>query len=345
MTRTRCSHFIFLTRAETAIIKHFIVLLFLIIGLPNKAWAPFEYRHAIDDPLGRQSSRVFNVYGEYSVRGVKVHLPSVRRMFNTGVKQMAGTDDLSAAWREFIHDDDIVALKFTQIGAKGLGTNRDVAAALLQSLYEAGFKPENFMLVGLEDLPDEAEGTIPYRYGWQEQPVDFGSDTDHLPLWLNDVTAIINIPSIMDDNIIGLHAALANLTLPIVKSPAKLYEHMIMGRGNMGDPFIPEIYELPQIRGKVRLHIANSLRILYYGGPRVKQTYVHERGELIFSTDPVALDKVALELLKTARRDLMMPPNVDINIRAPYLKTAQAMGLGYYDLNFIEYKRIPHEDY
>ena len=200
------------------------------------------------------------------------------------------------------------------------------------------------MIVGLDNLPDEAQGTRPWKYGWQEKKVNFGSDSDYLPCWLNEVTAIINIPSIMDDNVIGLRAAIANLTLSLIKSPAKLYKYIDPRKGNFGDPFLAEIYNLPQIRGKVRLHIANGLRILYYGGPVVKQSYVYEHSSLIFSTDPVSLDRVALELIRRAGSEKHLPDHLNRNIVAPYLITAQALGLGYYDLenNFIQYKRIRH---
>ena len=144
----------------------------------------------------------------------------------------------------------------------------------------------------------------------------------------------------MDDNVIGLRCAMANLTWPLIKSPARFYKYMTKAKGNQGDPFIPEIYSLPQIRGKVRLHIANGLRVAYHGGPVVVQSYIHNEGILIFSTDPVALDRRALELIKTQRKEYKMPRDIDLDIKAPYLKTAEAMGIGYEDQNYIFYRKV-----
>jgi|GEM_PF-811563 len=313
-----------------------VTALVIIMGRGAGAEESYQYRQAIDDPLGRQKAKVVEVYGEYAVRGTKVHKSSTRRMFNTGVKRLSGHDNLGDAWREFIHDDDVVALKFTHVGAKEMAINTEVSGALLESLYRAGFKPKNFMLVGLDELPEQAKDTIPWQYGWQKKPVDFGSDQDYLAQWLEEVTAIVNVCSIMDDNIIGLRGAMANLTWPLIKSPARLYK-------NHGDPFIPEIYSLPQIRGKVRLHIALGLRILYQGGPEVRQTYIDERKTLLLSRDPVALDRVGLSLIRKFRRTLPMPENVSINISADYLDTAFSLGLGYNNLHFIDYQRLPHE--
>ena len=306
----------------------------MLMGRPCSA--PYQFQRAIDDPFGTQKAQVFEVYGVYAVRGTKLHMASIRRMLQIGVSRLAGTQDANEAWRRFIDDDDIVALNFTRVGGKPLGTNRNLAAVMLQCLYEAGFKPENFMIVGLEDLPPEAEGTRPWRYGWQEQRVDFGTETDHLASWLDEVTAIINIPSIMDDNVVGLRCSLANLSWSILKSPAKLYI-------NQGDPFIPEVYSLDQIGSKVRLNIANGLRILYYNGPFVRQRYVYERGTLIFSLDPVALDRVALGILQQARDTMVVPDSNPPELTASYLQTASSIGLGYDDLNQIDYTFIRQE--
>lgn len=292
-------------------------------------------------PLGvfpeSKQSVVWDIYGEFAVRGTKIHRLSVHSMLHAGLRQLTGLEDPNEAWHQFIHQDDVVALVFTRRGSKSLATNTDVAAVLLQCLYDCGFSPRQFMLVGLEELPAEARDTRPCPYGWQKDTVDFLTDSDHLAVWLDQVTAIVNVPAIMDDNIIGLRGALANLTLPVLKKPACLYV-------NQGDPFIPDIYALSQIRNKVRLHIAIGLRILYYGGPEVDQNYVYEHSSLLFSTDPVALDQVALQLIDRARHSMLLPEGVNMDLKCPYLETAQAIGLGYNDLNHIEYHLRDHNE-
>lgn len=259
-------------------------------------------------------------------------------MLQTGINRLTGIDDPCRAWRCFIHDDDIVALNFTRLGSRELGTNTGFCEALLECLYRAGFNPEQFLIVGVDTLPPNAEGTIPFVYGWRDETVDAGITSVTLARWVDDVTAIINVPSILDDNITGLRGCLLNLSWPVIKSPARLYL-------NHGDPFIPEIYRLPQISGKVRLHIANALRILYHGGPDVNQRYIYEHGCAIFSLDPVALDRVALELIRRSRRTMPMPPNTSEELHTPWLDTAFAMGLGYNDLNFIRYRFLKHNVY
>lgn len=292
----------------------------------------------IVDPLEQEKTVVWNVYGEFAIRGLNIHRASIRAMLQTGIKKVTGMKDPNQAWHSIIQPDEIVALKFTGIGSRRLGTNTTLAQILLQELYKVGFGPKNFMIVGIdpEYLPEEAAGTIPCQYGWQKEPVDFLGDSDHLANWIDQVTAIINIPTFLDDNIIGLRGALANLSLDTIKRPARLYV-------NQCDPFIAEIYQLPQIRSKVRLHIANSLRILYHGGPDIRQIYTCDHSSLIFSKDPVALDVVGLHLIRRARRTLLMPDNIPEHIDASYLETAAALGLGFTDLNLIDYRYLKHE--
>jgi uncharacterized protein DUF362 len=289
------------------------------------------------DTLESKKSVVWDIYGEYAVRRTKVHRESLRAMLDTGIRRLTGLADPNQAWHQFIRDDDVVALVFTRPGSKSLAMNTDVASVLLQSLYDCGFKPGQFMLVGLEEQPEEAKGTRPCSYGWKKDRVDFLTDSDHLAAWLDEVTAIINVPAIMDDNIIVLRGAMANLTLPMLKCPGRLYM-------NQGDPFVADIYNLPPIRHKVRLHIGIGLRILYHGGPEVHQVYIYEHGTLLFSTDPVALDQVALQLINRARHNLPLPEGAADTLQCSYLQTAQAMGLGHNDLNQIEYHLRDHNE-
>ena len=314
-----------------------MIAIYLFATLNNVLNAQPKYRNAIDDPMGRQKSQVFDVFGEFSVRGSKIHTASLRKMLNTGVKRLTGLDDSAQAWLKFIHKDDVVALKFTAVGSRELATNTELAGVLLKIFYKIGFKPDNFILIGLHELPPEAQGTRLWKYGWQDQKVNFGADDDHLANWLNQVTAIINIPSIMDDNIFGLRCGMAGLAWEVIKSPARLYI-------SQGDPFIAEIFNLPQIRGKLRLTIANHLKILYHGGPEVKPGYVFEGRTLIMGTDPVAVDRVALELVRRYRRENILPENAPERNDATYLETAQSLGIGYNDMNYIEYHYLKHDD-
>ena len=313
-----------------------MAVLVLAAALVVPVVADCKFLRPIDDPLGQSRSSVYEVYGEYAVRGAKIHLPSVRKILNTGIKQISCMDNSVEAWKSYLHEEDIIAIKFCDVGGRQLATNTEFCAVLLSILYNAGFKPEQFMIIGLENLPEEAACTIPWEYGWQDEKVDFGSDSDYLASWLDKVTAIIHVPSAMDDNITGIRGAMADMAWSVVKHPGRYYI-------SNGDPFIAEIYNLPQVRGKIRLTIVNNMRSLFYGGPNVKQIFVSENGSMLFSNDPVALDRIMMELLVKQRQENDLPAGAELYISAPHLLTAEAMGIGYQDLNMIQYRYIKHD--
>lgn len=292
----------------------------------------YRYRHAVDDPLGRQKSQVLEIRDNYVVRGTLVDEDLMINLLQSGIKRLSGLSDPNQAWRRYLHEGDTIAIVFNRRATRGLSTNTAFADALLQCLYRAGFKPEQFLIYGLDELGPNAGEVQRCAYGWQTEKTDFGSNADYLAQWLEDVTAIINVPTFMEDNILGLRGTLANVTLPLVKSPSQM-AHVRAG----GDPFVADIYDLPQIQGKIRLTIANALHVLYAGGPVIDRRYVFERRSALFCDDPVALDRVGLGIINIYRQSEQMPPHAEAKISAGYLLTAEAMGLGYYDLNRIDY--------
>ena len=74
------------------------------------------YRHAIDDPMGLQKSKVLEMHDVYSFYGTDIYPPSITRMLNLGAAKMTGYDDPQKAWGAIISKDDIVALKFNDCG-------------------------------------------------------------------------------------------------------------------------------------------------------------------------------------------------------------------------------------
>ena len=64
---------------------------------------------------------------------------------------------------------------------------------------------------------------------------------------------------------------------------------------------------------------------------------------MLFSNDPVALDRIAMELLAKQRQENDLPDDIDFFLQAPHLITAEALNIGYQDLNMIEYRYLKHD--
>jgi len=317
-------------------IRFMTIVIILLISHSALATAQVTYRQAINDPMGSQQSKVLEMHDVYSFYGTDIYPPSIIRMLNLGAAKMTGYEDVQKAWASIISKDDVVALKFNDCGVSAFSWNYEFLDLLLQNFYQLGYKKENFMIIGIHNLPNSAIGTRIRHYGWEADATFIGSDLDYLPLWLNQVTAIINIPNFMDDNIIGIRGCLANLSWSMVKQPARFYQN----KDDNGDPYIADINILPAIHDKVRLHIVNALQVLYYGGPHYDTTYQVNHQSILMSFDPVALDHIGIEYLRKYRKTKTMPQILPPKLYSQYLITAELYGLGYYNFTDIAYEKI-----
>ena len=171
-------------------------------------------------------------------------------------------------------------------------------------------------------------GTKHPQFGWTPQAVDFGSGQDRLAAFLDQVTAIINVPLLKSDNITGLSGCLKNITYHVIKHPARFHT-------NGCAPYLADILSLPQVSGKLRLNILNGLRIACHNGPLVDRNYIADSGLLLVGRDPIAVDTVALETLNQARQKFNLPAiRLDAE-HLPALTDAANKGLGNVDARTI----------
>ncbi len=250
-------------------------------------------------------------------------------MFDSALMRLANTDTVAAAWGHYLRGDDVVALRFNPHGERDFGTARPFARMIVESLLRSGWSAEQIVLV---DAPGDIErqfGTRSQRIGWSAASTDFGSGRDRLAAFLEQVTAIVNIPYLKNDNIMGLSGCLKNITYRLVKHPARLHN-------NGCSPFLADILALPEVSGKLRLNIMNALRIAYHGGPLVAPDYVESAGLLLMGRDPIAVDAVALGTLNAARRKAGLTPILLDAEHVPALIDAAGKGLGQVNFRMIE---------
>ena len=85
------------------------------------------------------------------------------------------------------------------------------------------------------------------------------------------------------------------------------------------------------------LHVMDALLGQYALGPYFHPQYTWHHGAVYFSTDPVALDTVALAEIEAQRKRVGFP---SLEKHAQYIPTAAAAGLGTADLKQIEVIKI-----
>jgi hypothetical protein len=279
--------------------------------------------------LRSKKSIVVKTQSDFVADASEIRTDVMVEMFDSALKRLANTDTVAAAWGHYLRGDDIVALKFNPHGERDFGTARPFARMIVESLLRSGWSAEQIVLV---DAPSDIErqfGTRSQRIGWSAASTDFGSGRDRLAAFLEQVTAIVNIPYLKNDNIMGISGCLKNITYRLVKHPARLHS-------NGCSPFLADILALPEVSGKLRLNIMNALRIAYHGGPLVTPDYIDSAGLLLMGRDPIAVDAVALGTLNTARRIAGLAPIPLDAEHVPALIDAAGKGLGQVNFRMIE---------
>ncbi|MBI4717347.1 MAG: DUF362 domain-containing protein [Planctomycetes bacterium] len=278
-----------------------------------------------DEPLvvraGALRSRVVQVDSSYVLTGSSVHKTRLREMLDACLIALTEAPTAGDAWHAILRDDDVIGIKFNRSGQDVLGTTRTTGAVLISSLVGAGWSPQRMVCIEGPDLLASTTGTAAPQPGYDRDPVDFGSGSDNLASVLGQVTALINVPYLKTHNIAGMTAAMKNLSHGLVRHPARYHR-------NGCSPYIADIVALPNIREKLRLNLVDALRIVYDGGPEASADNVADRGLLLASLDPVAIDAVGVQVLQEVRRETRGMAAASGPSPPRYLSAAHRRGLG-----------------
>lgn len=282
----------------------------------------------------------------------------VRSMVAAGINALTGEMDETAAWRHFVNSNDIVGIKINTQAGPLQSTRRAVVEAIAQGLRAAGVTAANIYVFDRDPLQMRAAGylktgitnqmrevSIIDGTGWE--PIAyfqnnlagkliwgdllFGQDLDqdlskrsHLPKLVTEtITKLINVPVLQNQDACGLAGCLYNLSLGMVDNTRRFET-----AGQHGDPMIAEICNMPAVRGKLVLNVMDGLIAGYAGGLGFKPRYSWNYGALYFSTDPVAIDSLCVDVLDTKGREARVPL---IRPIATHIATATRLGLGQAD--------------
>jgi hypothetical protein len=279
----------------------------------------------------------------------------VRAMVAAGIKTLTGEKDEAAAWRYFVNSNDVVGIKINSQAGPLQSTRRAVVEAIAQGLRVAGVTATNIYVFDRDPIQMRAAGYLKTDTTNQMQEVSiidgtgwdpaayfqdnlagkliwgdllFGKDLDqdlskrsHLPKLVTEtITKLINVPVLQNHDACGLAGCLYNLSLGMVDNTRRFETG-----GQHGDPMIAEICNMPALRGKLVLNVMDGLIAGYAGGLGFKPQYSWNYGALYFSTDPVAIDSLCVDVLDAKGREASVPP---IRPLATHIATATRLGLG-----------------
>ena len=293
-------------------------------------------------------------------------------MVNRLVCAVTRQPDVASAWRSLIAPNDRVGIKISAAGGELFTTHREIVNAIIGGLVAAGHARANIIvwdksLGGIKEAGyTRGEGyqlkSIPPRDGYDPKAVvsapflgnliwgDFEyignrgqmlllsetentSSVSHLAnIVAHEVTKIINLPVLSDSVRNGIAGCLYNLTIPNVDNWRRFGV-----RPDFGASSIPEIYADPHIGPKVVFNLMDGLLAQYAGGPESQPGYAFAFATLYASTDPVAIDAIALRQLEEWRKKRKLPP---IGRLGAHVMVAEQYGLGNANLSRIQIRDV-----
>jgi uncharacterized protein (DUF362 family) len=308
----------------------------------------------------------------------------VREMMARGMRALTGEPTTAGAWRRFFAPADVVGIKVNAGGAPYVVSSPAVVAEICRQLMAVGVGPERLFVferfqsqleaIGYERFVPEgvtvvaAESANRHADNSAYDPetyveVDFNGEDDTrssmMRLVSRRLTKVVNVPNMKDHGATGVTGCLKNVAYGCFSNVARSHAH---GHSDTLTA-VGTFASVEPLRSRTVLQIMDGLRAVWHGGPFARtERYVFEPRRMLFGTDPVAIDRLLLEVIEekrraegalsiwdrspahlrpddTAARDA--DPDVNILIREPgHVEYAGRLGLGVSDRKRIRIEEI-----
>ena len=265
---------------------------------------------AIGLPKGQsEKSRVVLIRHQDAVQaGSQFNAELIQQMLDEAVMALLDKDDAVEAFSSLIKPGEIVGIKSNVWSY--LPTPAELEQAIKRRVMDAGVREED---IAIDD------------HNVKQNPV------------FQNSTSLINVRPLRTHYLSGVSGVIKNYIM-FNDSQSALHPNSCED--------LATTFNLPMVKGKTRLNILSCLTPQFHGrGPHhFSRRYVWDYKGLLVSRDPVAVDAIALELLKAKRREVLGPgrelPPVPIHIEAADKKH----GIGTSNLNNIELVKLGWED-
>jgi uncharacterized protein DUF362 len=299
----------------------------------------------------------------------------VREMMARGMCELTGRKTPLEAWRQFIQPADVVGIKVNCGGYPWCISAYEIVAEIVRQLGAVGVPPtqvyiyERFQnqLDECNYAPHVAEGVTIAAAETANRHADnrgydpavyveadlFGEDdtrSNMMRLVAQKLTKVINVPNMKDHGATGATGCLKNIAYGSFSNVARTHHH---GKSHTYS-FVGTLASVEPLRSRTVLQIMDGLRGVWHGGPFARtRSYLFYPKRILFGTDPVAIDRLLLDIIDDERkahgaisiydrsaehlkiddgRARDADPNVNIIIREPgHVQYAASLGLGVAD--------------
>jgi hypothetical protein len=308
----------------------------------------------------------------------------VRDMMARGMCALTGDAKPADAWRRFFTPKDVVGIKVNcggyphaiseyaivteivrQLTAIGLPTAQVYVYERFQDqLTEVNYAPhlpEGLQIIAAEraNRYTENSGYDPFTYVETNFFGEEDTRSNLMRLVSQRLTKIINIPNMKDHRASGVTGCLKNIAYGSFSNVARTHQR---GRSHTYS-MIGDLAAVEPLRSRTVLQIMDGLRGVWHGGPFARtRRYVFFPKQILFGTDPVAIDRLLIDVIEKKRlaegalsvwdrtterlkldaaTQRNQAPDVNVIIREPgHVEYASTRGLGVYDLAKIKVRDI-----
>lgn len=291
-------------------------------------------------------SRVVVVKASSALSPAVLNKQQYSLMLSAGICLLTGDKGAADALHRVLRGTKI-GIKTNCLTRKANSTPVALAEALSDHLILAGSKPADLIIwerssrelsgagytldasgSGLRCLGTDANGV-----GYSADFYTSGDVNSLVTRILTEMVEVnINLPVLKDHSVAGLSAGMKNM-YGAINNPNKYH-------ADGCNPFCAHVSNLPPLKSKNRLTIIDAVRVQYNGGPGFVPNYLGYYGGILISDDPVAVDRVGLEIVDHLRTSHQLPTLEKAQRPVKYLETAQQIGLGIADLAAIDLQVI-----
>ncbi len=267
-------------------------------------------------------------------------------LLTTALRTLSGQSDFAAAVRRYL-PGGTVGMKANCLAHQLNSTPLALADAFTAILVKTGFKEKDVVVwersnrelasagfaLNVSGTGRRCVGTDATVVGYSEEFYSSGEVNSLVSRILTEIVDVnVNVPVLKDHSVAGLSAGMKNM-YGAVNNPNKYH-------GNNCDPYCAHVNNLEPIKSKNRLTVIDAVRVQYNGGPGYSEDYLAYYNGLVISDDPVAADRVGLEILEHLRAINGQPTLERTGRPVRYLASAERLGLGIADIKKIELRVI-----
>ena len=308
----------------------------------------------------------------------------VREMMAQGMRTLTGAGTTPEAWRRFFTPADVVGIKVNCGGYPHCISAYEIVAETVRQLMGIGVPvsqiyvyerfqnqldevnypprlPEGLQIVAAEraNRYTDNSGYDPETYLEANLFGEEDTRSNMMRLVSKRLTKIINIPNMKDHGATGVTGCLKNIAYGSFSNVARTHQR---GKSHTYS-VVGTLASIEPLRSRTVLQIMDGLRGVWHAGPFARTTrYVFYPRQIMFGTDPVAIDRLLLDIIENKRREQGVisiwdrspsslkiddgrardaDPNVNIIIREPgHVEFASSLGLGVHDLAKIKVQDV-----